>query len=30
MGNKKEKKDTMTAYVAEKDADFLLKLDAEK
>lgn len=30
MGSKNEKKDTMTVYVADKDAEFLLKLDAEK
>lgn len=30
MGSKNEKKDTMTVYVADKDADFLLRLSAEK
>lgn len=30
MGSKNEKKDTMTVYVADKDAEFLLKLNAEK
>lgn len=30
MGSKNEKRDTMTVYVADKDAEFLLKLTAEK
>lgn len=30
MGSRNEKKDTMTVYVADKDAEFLLRLDAEK
>lgn len=29
MGSRNEKKDTMTVYVADKDAEFLLRLDAE-
>lgn len=30
MGSKNEKKNTMTVYVADKDAEFLLKLTAEE
>ena len=30
MGSQGERKTTMEVYVADKDADFLLKLDAEK
>lgn len=30
MGSRNEKKDTMTVYVVDKDAEFLLGLDAEK
>lgn len=30
MGSRHEKKDTVTVYVVDKDAEFLLGLDAEK